>query len=115
MEQRKISILVKEHDGEITLGMWEELSEHMKVTTDSTHKELLDTIEFSLNNYRKRYSDGTRDIMLKVGIYDETRRKALEVFDARMEWKDDKPTGNWIGIFPKKDWWENYRKGEDVE
>ena len=115
MEQRKISILVKEHDGEITLGMWEELSEHMKVTTDSTHKELLDTIEFSLNNYRKRYSDGTRDIMLKVGIYDETRRKALEIFDARMEWKGDKPTGNWIGIFPKKDWWENYRKGEDVE
>ena len=114
MEQRRISVLLKEHDGEITLGVWEDCSEHMKVTTESTYKELIDTIEFSLNNYRRSYSDGTRDIMMKIGLYDEDRMKALEVFDVRMEWKDGKPTGNWTGEFPEKDWWEKYRKGEDV-
>ena len=114
MKTRKISVLLKEHDGEIYLSMWEDCMGDVKLTTKSSHESLMDCIEFSLNNFKKAYA-ANRDVMLKVGIYDETNRKSLGIFDARPEYKEDKPTGNWIGVFPRKDWWEEICKGDDIQ
>lgn len=110
---RRISVLLKEHDGEIYLGVWEECVENMKLTTKSSYDLLMETIEVSLYNFKKKYASN-RDCMLKIGIYDEDKRKVLGMFDARPEYIKDKLTGNWVGILPKKDWWEEVCK-EDIE